>query len=295
VLGDLDHPHLREVRPRAGVQSPAEIDDVHQPALEPFDVPAGIVDHRAVGGEHEVGILAVERPDRLDGERNALHVAVLVLELVELVEPAALVDQIAREGHATAVDTDEKRAGPERVALRRQHLERVVAPLEGLVVLERGVDRDALGERVERRAVVVVVVDALSLPERLDVVEQVALVLGDGNPRAGLGQPPGAPALVAVVVGVQRPRDVVDDRLQGLQDHSRSRIDHQRRVAVDDGVGVAGVRVGIEVLGERDEAVGVGERVRHGSHAGMGGVSSTAGARRPRCPQATVAGPGQHL
>ena len=98
-----------------------------------------------------------------------------------MVEDAAGAEEVAGEGDFPAVDLADEHAAAVGVALGGDDLEFHVAPGEGFVVLEIGVDGDVLGEGEEGVAVVVVVVDALVLPEEFGLVEEVAFVFGDGD------------------------------------------------------------------------------------------------------------------
>ena len=117
----------------------------------------------------------------MEREEGALLVAVAVFEGVVLVEDAAGAEQIAGEGDFPTVDLADEHAAAVGVALGGDDLELDVAPGEGFVVLEVGVDGDVLGEGEEGVAVVVVVVDALVAPEEFGLVEEVAFVFGDGD------------------------------------------------------------------------------------------------------------------
>jgi hypothetical protein len=108
--------------------------------------------------------------------------------------------------------------------------------------------------RPPRSAVVVVVEHAARLPEELRLVEEVPLVLGDGEARALLEQARRPPALVAMVVRLQHPFDARDpERPQAIEHGARPRIDDERGVAVHHHVGVAGVGEREQVLRDAGE------------------------------------------
>ena len=194
--------------------------------------------------------MAAQGLQRLQGEQRALLVAVAVLERVVLVEHAAGAKQVPGEGDALAVDAADEHAAAVGVALGRDDLELHVAPGECLVVLEVGVDRHVLRQREKSVAVVVVVVDALVLPEEFGLLEEMAFVLGHGDLGAMFPEASGSPGLVAVVVGVEDPLDLPDaDFLQVVDEGAGAGVDEDGAVAGGYAVGVAGV-------GEAEDAGG---------------------------------------
>ena len=155
------------------------------------------------------------------------------------------------------VDLADEHAAAVGVALGGDDFKFYVAPGEGFVVLEVGVDGDVLGEGEEGVAVVVVVVDALVLPEEFGLVEEVAFVFGDGDFGAVLAEAGGAPGLVAVVVGVEDPLDLAyADFMQVVDEGAGADVDEDGAVAGGDAVGVAGV--GEAVDARRDLGPGHG-------------------------------------
>ena len=188
-----------------------------------------------------------------------------------LVEDAAGAEQVAGEGDALLVDVADEHAAAVGVALGGDDLEVDVAPGEGLVILEVGVDGDVLGEGEEGVAVVVVVVDAFVLPEEFGLVEEVAFVLGDGDFGTVFAEAWGAPGLVAVVVGVEDPLDLADaDFFQVVDEGAGAGVDEDGAVAGGYAVGVAGVgeaedagEIWVQDMGGWG-ALGSGGRVREG-------------------------------
>ena len=194
-----------------------------------------------------------------------------------LVEDAAGAEEVAGEGYSLTVDLADEHAAAVGVALGGDYLEFHVAPGEGLVVLEVGVDGDVLGEGEEGVAVVVVVVDALVLPEEFGLVEEVAFVFGDGDSGAVPAEARGAPGLVAVVVGVEDPLDLAyADFLQVVDQGAGAGVDEDGAVAGGDAVGVAGVGEAVEVGGDLGPGhggwlrFGGGGRVREPEGGGEG-------------------------
>ena len=188
--------------------------------------------------------------DGLQGEEGAGHVAIGVLHGVELVELAPFHHQVSAENHQPLVDLRQQHDRALGMPLGRQHVEAVAAPGKLLVVVQGGGDRKIPGHRQEVVAVVVIVVDPAGLPEQLGLLEEMAFVPGDRQPGSRLDQPGIAPALVAVVVGVEHPLHLgAADLPQGVQHGAGAGVDQQRRLAVLDDVDVAGVGETVEVFG----------------------------------------------
>ena len=191
-----------------------------------------------------------------------------------LVEDAAGGQEVAGEGDFLTVNVADEHAAAVGVALGGDDFKFDVEPGEGFVVLQGGVDGDVLGEGEEGVAVVVVVVDALVLPEEFGLVEEVAFVFGDGDFGAVLAEARGAPRLVAVMVGVEDPLDLVDANfLEVVDDVAGAGVDEEGAVAGGDAVGIAGVGEAVDAggdLGPGHGGIGVGWGLGEGYGNGKG-------------------------
>ena len=128
------------------------------------------------------------------------------------------------------------------VALGGDDFQLDVAPGEGFVVLEVGVNRHVLGQREEGVAVVVVVVDALVLPEELGLIEEMPFVLGHGDLGAMFPEASGAPRLIAVVMRMEHPLDLAHaDFFEAVDDGAGPGVDEDAAVTGGDAVDIAGV------------------------------------------------------
>ena len=179
---------------------------------------------------------------RLQREQRARVVAVRVLHGVILVQHAPGPDQVAGERDLSSVDLADEHAASVRMAFRRNDLQLEASPRERLVVDQRLVDRHVLADREEGVSVVVVAVEPLVSPEKLYVLEQVPLVLGDRDFGSGFAQLARSPTLVPVVVRVQHPVDPAHaDLVDVLDNRAGARVDQQAAVAVLDAIHVARV------------------------------------------------------
>src|SRR5207247_8211982 len=103
----------------------------------------------------------------------------------------------------------------------------------------------------ERVPVVVVVERAPRLPVGLRVVEQVPLVLGNGDARAVLPDARSSPALIPVMVRVEDPFDPLDACPSHRVEHgARARVDEQAALAVCQEIDVAGIPNAVEMRAE---------------------------------------------
>ena len=140
-----------------------------------------------------------------------------------------------------------------RVALGRDDFQIHVAPGEGFVVLKVGVNRHVLRQGKEGVAIVVVDVDALVLPEKLGLLEEMPFVLGHGDLGAMFPEAPGAPTLIAVVMRMEHPLDLPHaDFFEVVDDGARPGVDEDAAVTRGNAVDIAGVGPAKDSWGNRD-------------------------------------------
>jgi hypothetical protein len=109
-----------------------------------------------------------------------------------------------------------------------------------LVVLQHCIDGDVLRGGEERVAIVVVIERASGLPVQRRGVEQMPLVLRHGNACSEIPDARGAPALIAMVVGVKHPLDLRDTRgIEVLDDRPGARVDKETGPVINEQVDVA--------------------------------------------------------
>ena len=217
-----------------------------------------LVDRLAVRGEQQVRLAVGQNATGDDGRRLALDAAVGPLRRRQRPDLAVPVDEVAAEGDARAVDVDEIRDRPGRVARGRQcvDLEGPVPPCAVLRDCTRHLDRFQEGEAILTQ--VVVVHDPAPAPVLIDVRDQLALERGHPDPHArrdGAGE---ALHLVAVVVCDEHVRHPLDtELLEPVENEAAAEIDRDRVGALRQDVHVA--RVGDARQARREPA----DRTRH--------------------------------
>ena len=178
----------------------------------------------------------------MQGGTDRIGHAVLPLQVVDGVDAAGRRDEVTAEGAGDPVDLDQEGDRATRVAGRGLHPDAVAAPLERLVIDQSPRHRDRSRQRVPQRRGVVVVELTTQPPERLGLREQCSLARRHRDLRAVLHQPRIALALVAVVMGVEHPLDLLDADLgEMVEDGARPGVDEQAGLAVAQQEDVAGV------------------------------------------------------
>ena len=235
----------------------AERKEIRQPHFEAIDVTFRIIDAFSVRREENCTFSARHRItshrlaskevaqslNRLEGEQCPGHVSIAVLHGVQLIEQPSLPHEVPRKPNQPAVDCNQQGRRSLRVSLRRQNKEFIIAPDEGFVVVECGVNCNIAARGKEIVPAVVVVVDPPRLPEQLDLLEEMPLIFRDGNLRARLLQAWITPALIPVVVSMKDPFDsFYADPSQVIENRPRPGVDEQGFLSVDEDIDIAGVR-----------------------------------------------------